>query len=167
VLILAGPNGAGKTSFAREFLPNEGEYLQFVNADLIAVGLSPLAPDTAQLAAGRAMLSRIQDLVDLNADFAIETTLSGRWICKGIVDWKSRGYYVQLNYVALSSPELAIQRVSQRVSKGGHNIESDVILRRFNRSIEQLETIKLMVDRWFVYDNSGLEPVMLDSGENF
>lgn len=77
-VIIAGPNGAGKTTFAREFLPKDAGILHFVNADLIAAGLSPLEPSAAQVAAARIFLEELVRLAAARIDFAFETTLSGR-----------------------------------------------------------------------------------------
>lgn len=90
VYIFAGPNGAGKTTFARRFLPEEG-VVQFVNADIIAAGISPFAPDTADFAAGRAMLRRLDELASQKLDFAMETTLSGNWLASLITTWRAAG----------------------------------------------------------------------------
>jgi len=161
VLIIAGPNGAGKTTFAKEFLPNEGALRQFVNADLIAQGISPFAPDTADVAAGRAMLARLDELSGSGVDFALETTLSGRWLLGHISKWRAMGYSVVLLYLQLSDPELAISRVANRVSLGGHHIPEDVIL----RSLELRDSVyKGAVDRWFVYDNDFSATLLIQSG---
>jgi predicted ABC-type ATPase len=167
VYILAGPNGAGKTTFAREFLPHEAACRQFVNADLIAYGISPLAPETAEVSAGRAMIRRLDELTQAGEDLALETTLSGRWLHKRILDWKANGYFVDLRYLSLETADLAVMRVRQRVSQGGHGIPEITIRRRFYRSLVLLEkTYKASVHRWFVYDNSETVPVLKSFGEN-
>ncbi len=162
-LIIAGPNGAGKTTFAREYLPNEAQVLQFINADLIAQGISPFAPSSADVLAGRIMIQRIQEMVAEGADFAIETTLSGNWLVKHILDWKAKGYTVELFYICLESPDISVSRVKTRVQKGGHHIPEDVIRRRFKRSLEMLERkYKSIVDDWMVYDNTGTKAKFID-----
>jgi predicted ABC-type ATPase len=83
-IIIAGPNGAGKTTFAQEFLPKEGRVFEFINADLIAAGLSPFRPGSADVMAGRIMLVRLRELAESGADFAVETTLSGSWLSRAI-----------------------------------------------------------------------------------
>lgn len=163
-IIIAGPNGAGKTTFAREFLPNEAGVLQFVNADLIAVGLSPFDPASANVAAGRAMLKRLEDLASNGSDFAVETTLSGRWLAGYITDWRDRGYTVTLHYLRLSSVEISLERIRQRVRDGGHNIPEDVARRRFPRSWKLLQTIyKNLVDDWSVWDNDRQDSILIES----
>lgn len=163
-IIIAGPNGAGKTTFAREFLPNEAGVLQFVNADLIAAGLSPFDPQSANVAAGRAMLKRLEDLVSAQTDFAVETTLSGRWLANQILEWRLRGYTVTLHYLKLPSVEVSLERIRQRVRNGGHNIPEDVARRRFNRSLGLLESVyKELVDDWSVWDNQGDRPIQIES----
>jgi predicted ABC-type ATPase len=165
VIIIAGPNGAGKTTFAREFLPNEAATLQFVNADLIAAGLSPFDPDSANVEAGRLMIERLGQLAGRGEDFALETTLSGKWLVRHVRDWQARGYVVKLHYIRLPSVEVSIQRVQNRVAHGGHGIPEDVLRRRFNRSLELFEsTYKNLVDDWFVYHNYGTHAVLIDEG---
>ncbi len=167
IIIFAGPNGAGKTTFAREYLPNEASVVQFVNADLIAAGLSPFDPDSAAVVAGRIMLQRIEELASLGVDFALETTLSGNWLVHHILDWRSRGYEVELYYLRLPSAEFAIQRVAKRVREGGHNIPEAVIRRRFERSLNSFDRkYKTIVDFWMLYDSSGETPRWIDEGTN-
>ena len=164
-IILAGPNGAGKTTFAREFLRLEANVIQFVNADLIAAGISPFAPQTADVVAGRIMIERLNELSSGGVDFALETTLSGKWLVHHIRDWQSKGYTVELYYLKLPSPEFSVERVAKRVREGGHFIPEDVIHRRFHRSLDMLERkYKPLVDRWMVYDNSERTPRFKDEG---
>ena len=118
ILIVAGANGAGKTAFATEFLPNEADCPIFINADLIAAGLSPFRPDLTALRAGRLMLSMIRDYVRRGESFAFETTLSGRSYARLIPHWREQGYSVELFFLRLSRPEIAIARVKQRVGRG-------------------------------------------------
>ena len=110
-IIIAGPNGAGKTTFAREFLPVEARCPAFVNADLIAAGLSPFAPEAAALKAGRIMLAEIDDHVTHRRSFALETTLSGRIYATKIRHWRNLGYRVILIFLQLPSADMAIERV--------------------------------------------------------
>lgn len=162
-LIIAGPNGAGKTTFAREYLPNEAQVLQFINADLIAQGISPFAPSSADVLAGRIMIQRIQEMVAEGSDFAIETTLSGNWLVKHILEWKANGYTVELFYVRLESPDISVSRVKTRVLKGGHHIPENVIRRRFQRSLAMFERkYKPIVDDWMVYDNTDTKAKFVD-----
>ncbi len=131
IVILAGPNGSGKTTFAREFLPQEGDVIEFVNADLIASGLSPFAPDSALILAGRLMLERLDSLASKGKSFAFESTLSGLSYVKRIQLWKAQGYFLSIFFLKLRSADLAIQRVQERVHQGGHWVEPDVVRRRF------------------------------------
>ena len=164
VIIIARPNGAGKTTFARTFLPNEARTLPFVNADLIALGLSPFDSSLADVAAGKIMLQRLDALSYEGVDFALETTLSGIWLKPRILDWQQKGYIVHLHFLRLSTAEMAVERVQNRVAHGGHNIPKNVIHRRFTRSLRLLEsTYKNLVDDWFVYDSSGPEAILLES----
>jgi predicted ABC-type ATPase len=166
-IIIGGANGAGKTTFAREFLPSEGAALQFVNADYLAAGISPLLPNSANIASGRAVMERIRELVQSGEDFAIESTLSGKWLAKQIPEWKRRGYTVELYFLELDTPELAIQRVKRRVAEGGHNIFDDVVVRRYHRGKQLFHTLyKPLVESWVIIDNSGSEPIIVEEGSN-
>lgn len=165
ILIIAGPNGAGKTTFAREFLPNEANCPVFVNADLIAVGLSPFQPEAAAIRAGRIMLEQIHEYVKKYENFAFETTLSGRTYARMIPEWREVGYRVKLIFLRLPIPEMAVARVRLRVREGGHNVPEDVVRRRFQAGWRNFETIyRDIVDEWIVYDNSGDEPVLIAEG---
>ncbi len=163
IMIIAGPNGAGKTTFAGEFLPNEAACPVFINADLIAAGLAPFEPERAAFKAGRLMLREIHAYPYKNENFAFETTLSGRTYARMIPKWQKVGYRVKLFFLRLNSPELAIARVHQRVMSGGHNILEQVIRRRFEVGLYNLETLyKPLVDEWAVYDNSGSMPLFIE-----
>ena len=165
ILIVAGANGAGKTTFATEFLPNEADCPIFINADLIAVGLSPFRPDLTAVRAGRLMLSMIHEHVRKGESFAFETTLSGRSYARLIPRWREQGYRVKLFFLRLSEPEIAISRVIQRVSEGGHDVPELVIRRRFHSGLRNFERVyKGLVDEWAVYDNSGGEPILIEEG---
>lgn len=165
IVIIAGPNGAGKTTFAREFLPHEAGCPTFVNADLIASGLSPFAPEVAAIKAGRLMLEEIKVHVRRDNSFAFETTLSGRVYVRMIRDWRDKDYLVKLIFLSLSSPEEAIARVAARCAQGGHHIPEEVVGRRFHSGLKLFETVyKHEVDLWSLYDNSGDVPILIDEG---
>lgn len=162
ILIIAGPNGAGKTTFATEFLPNEADCPIFVNADLIAAGLSPFRPDLAAIRAGRLMLNQIHEHARKGDSFSFETTLSGRGYSRLIPVWQEHGYQVKLFFLRLPTPELAIARVQQRVSEGGHNVPDTIVRRRFHSGLRNFESIyRDMVDEWAMYDNSGDTPILV------
>ena len=165
IFILAGPNGAGKTTFALEFLPNEASCPHFVNADLIAAGLNPFDPSRVAVAAGRILLQRLAAHASRGESFAFETTLSGRGYAAHVPRWQDRGFEVNLLFLGLSSPDIAIARVRQRVREGGHDIPEPVIRRRFDAGRLNFDRIyRALVDRWFLYDNGGAKPVLLDAG---
>ena len=167
IVIIAGPNGAGKTTFAREFLPREAGLPDFINADLIAQGLSPFAPEQAAIAAGRIMVQMIREKVRRRESFAFETTLSGRNYAKHIPRWRKAGYHVTLFFLSLPSVRMALARVKDRVARGGHNVESAVIRRRFKTGLRNFKDIYLkLVNTWLLYDNSGATPRLVESGEN-
>jgi len=136
--IIAGPNGAGKTTFALEYLPQVANCFRFVNADLIAAGLSPLAPGREMLNASRLFLKEIQTYITEGEDFAFETTLAGRSYLKLIRRLRAGGWRVELIYLALPSMEMSKWRVAERVAHGGHNIPAADIERRFSRSLSNL-----------------------------
>ena len=163
IIIIAGPNGAGKTTFAREFLPNEAGCPVFVNADLIAAGLSPFAPERAALQAGRLTLQAIARHMAGRESFAFETTLSGRAYARQIPQWQALGYRVELFFLSLPSADMAVQRVAERVRQGGHNIPEATIRRRFEAGRRLLaEVYRPLVTQWVLYDNAGESPLLMD-----
>ena len=162
IVIIAGPNGAGKTTFAREFLPTDAVLPNFVNADLIAAGLSPFAPELAAFKAGRLMLETLVDYARRGESFSFETTLSGLIYAQMIPVWQAAGYVVKLIFLSLPDVEMAIERVAIRVRQGGHNIPEDVIRRRFAHGRENFERYKLLVDGWQLYDNSSTPPMLIE-----
>jgi predicted ABC-type ATPase len=162
ILIIAGPNGAGKTTFAREYLPNEADCPAFVNADLIAEGLSPFQPGSMAVRAGRLMLGQIHEHARKGESFAFETTLSGRGYARLIPRWQGQGYQVKLFFLRLPTAEMAIARVKQRVREGGHDVPDAVIRRRFHAGWRNFETLyRDLADEWVLYDNSGEQPLVL------
>ncbi len=165
ILIIAGPNGAGKTTFASEFLPCEAGCPEFVNADLIAAGLSPFQPGQVAFAAGRLMLQRVAQLVVSGRSFAFETTLATRGYLRLIPAWQSGGYRVKLCFLKLPDADFAIRRVAQRVRLGGHAIPDETIRRRFDRGWANLRRSYLgLVDEWAIYDSSRVPHLLLETG---
>lgn len=165
-IIIAGPNGAGKTTFAREFLPREADCVEFVNADLIAAGLSPFRPERVAIAAGRLMLHRIDELVSQGTDFALETTLASRTYRRKISAWQSAGYRVELHFLQLPDSDFAVRRVAQRVCLGGHSIPEETIRRRFARGWQNFNGIyKSLVDYWCLYDGGTMPPHFIKNSE--
>lgn len=166
IVIIAGPNGAGKTTFARAFLPQEAQISRFINADLIAAGLSPFAPEAEAIKAGRLMLEEITECVHRRESFAFETTLSGLGYLRHIGAWRKSGYHVSLFFLALPTAEFAVARVAERVRQGGHHIPEDVIRRRFEAGRRNFdERYRTAVDAWALYDNAGEEPDLIEWGE--
>lgn len=167
IVIIAGPNGAGKTTFAEQYLLQVPDISSFINADLIARGLSPLAPASVALEAGSIMLEQIRSKVSKNESFAFETTLSGRSYAQYIRRWRVTGYSVTLIFLSLPSAEAALARVRLRVAQGGHSIPEAVIRRRFEAGIRNFGGLyRELVNSWAFYDNSGPMPVLIDSGDN-
>ena len=153
--IIAGPNGAGKTTASYTLLPEMLNCVNFVNADEIARGLSPFSPNAVDVQAARIMLQRIDELLTLQADFAIETTLSTRSYVQLVKRAQTMGYKVHLLFFCLESPEQAIQRVAQRVKEGGHGIPEAIIRRRFKTGLKNLVYLYLPIcDNILVFDNT-------------
>lgn len=167
VIVIAGPNGAGKTTFARSFLPAEAALPRFINADLIAAGLAPFAPESAAIRAGRLMLEEMARCVRHGESFAIETTLSGLGYMRHIAQWRVLGYQVSLIFLTLPHAEAAIARVAERVRQGGHDIAEPIVRRRFAAGLRNFKQhYRKAVNDWALYDNAGDAPVLLDWGEN-
>jgi predicted ABC-type ATPase len=136
--VIAGPNGAGKTTFALTWLPQVAPGSAFINADLIAAGLSPLAPERQQIAASRLFLRELDRAVNARRDFAFETTLAGLSYLRLLQRLRADGWRIELSYLALPSAQLCILRVRERVRHGGHAIPRADIERRFPRSLYNL-----------------------------
>jgi predicted ABC-type ATPase len=160
--IIAGPNGVGKTTFAREFLPNYAHCNNFVNADFIAQGMAPFSPETAAVRSGRMMLTEIQSFAKRRVSFAFETTLSGRSYMGLLQRLKAQGYKVHLFFLCVESVDVALSRVRERVSRGGHDVPEAVIRRRFDRSVRNfLAHYRQLADVWTLFDNSGATPTVV------
>ena len=155
LFIFCGCNGAGKTTASYTMLPEVLHCEDFVNADEIAKGLSPFNPEKVAIDAGKLMLIRMNDLLKKDVSFAFETTLATRSYTRLIKRAQAQGYKVTLLFFWLNSPDLAVQRVAQRVKEGGHNIPEDVIRRRYDSGINNLFKIYMScVDFWILTDNS-------------
>ena len=153
--IIAGPNGAEKTTFARKFLPEYVKCLDFINADLIAGGISPFVPEKAAIQAGRIMIEQIQHLAESRRDFGFETTFSGKSYANLLHKLKGKGYRIHLFFLWLPNADLAIERIADRVRKGGHTIPEEVVRRRFHKGMKNFIKIYLpLLDSWFIIDNS-------------
>lgn len=165
VYVVAGPNGSGKTTFAREFLPNYAKCNHFVNADLIASGLSPFAPGVVALKAGKLVLTSIREFTKSGEDFGFETTLSGRGHINMFRRLKEAGYKIHLFFLWVPGVGLSLMRVKNRVSEGGHDVLTNDVRRRFPRSIANFfKTYSRQADSWMLFDNSGEKPVLAAKG---
>lgn len=159
LFIVAGPNGAGKTTYVRRFLPQEMRCWEFVNADLIAAGLSPFRPSSAELEAGRIMVQRLKRLSAERADFAFETTLSSFGYVPLLEEMRAAGYRIRLDFLWVPDLEITRRRVRSRVAKGGHDIPDDVQQRRFGKGIRLLaEHYRPLIHWWRLHDNTGESP---------
>jgi predicted ABC-type ATPase len=155
LLIIAGPNGAGKTTFINTYLPEYTNVREFVNADLIAKGISPFDPEGALIEAGRVLITRVHQLIEEGISFALETTLSGKTQLDLIQKAKERGYRIRLYYVYLNSVELSLNRIADRVAKGGHDVSAEVVIRRYERSLRNFfSDYRALADEWQLFDNS-------------
>ncbi|HZN34791.1 MAG TPA: zeta toxin family protein [Pirellulaceae bacterium] len=160
VILLAGPNGAGKTTASKVVLPRLAQVTEFVNADVLAQGLSGFAPEQHAIEAGRVMLARLRELAAQRANFAFEATLASRSFAVWIAELIHRGYDFQLFYFWVPSAEFAIKRVANRVKMGGHSIDPETIRRRYERGLRNFfELYQPLASSWYFYDNT------VDSGE--
>jgi len=158
--IIAGPNGAGKTTFALKYLPKVAGCTNFINADLIAAGLSPLAPEREMLAASRIFLKELYERIRLREDFAFETTLAGRTYLRTIRQLRHDGWIVKLIFLGLPSVDMSKMRVAERVAHGGHNIPAKEIERRFPRSLTNLlQYFSSIVDHCLCFMNDRNTPL--------
>ncbi|MDQ6756372.1 MAG: zeta toxin family protein [Bacteroidota bacterium] len=164
IYIIAGCNGAGKTTAAYNLLPEVFKTIEFVNADEIARGLSPLNPEGVAFHAARIMLERLEDLKEKKKNFAFETTLSGLTYLKFIRAAKLKEYNITLFFIWLNNAKLAKERVAARVSKGGHNIPENVIERRYAKGVNNFSKYFSLADDWYIYDNSGTEYTLVAKG---
>lgn len=155
--VVAGPNGAGKSTSAPALLRDQFGIREFVNADAIALGMSGFDPAAAAIAAGRAMLGRLERLASQRRSFAFETTLASRSFAPWIARRRHDGYRFGLVFLWLPTPELALARVAQRVAAGGHDVPPATVRRRFDRGLRNFfELYRPLADQWFLYDNSNL-----------
>jgi predicted ABC-type ATPase len=166
IYVIAGPNGAGKTTFANEFLPGFVDCREFLNADLIAAGLSPFAPESQNFRAGRLLIDRIKELVLQKQDFAFETTLSGRGYLGKFREIKESGYRIMLFFLWLPNADLAVFRVRNRVRQGGHNVPEPIVRRRYKTGLHNLfHLYRSEVDALWLYDASRLPPTIIAQEE--
>lgn len=162
VYIIAGTNGSGKTTFAEKFLPDYANCPHFVNADLIAHGLSPFSPGLAAMKAGRLVLEQIQELANKNCNFAFETTLAGKSYISLIKKLKKANYSVHLFFLWVTATELALARIKERVADGGHNVPASDVHRRFRRGIYNLfKSYRQLLDSWILFNNSKTTPAII------
>jgi predicted ABC-type ATPase len=165
--IIAGPNGSGKTTFATLFLPDYVQCPNFVNADLIAKGLAPFEPRAAAIKAGKLVLQQIHEYAKRGANFAFETTLSGKSYANLLIELKAKGYSLHLFFLWIPSAELAIARIKDRVAEGGHYIPAEDVRRRFARGLINFFTLyEPLVDSWMLFDNSKIKPILIAKRRN-
>jgi predicted ABC-type ATPase len=168
VIIIAGPNGAGKSTLAPHLLKDAFGLLEYVNADTIALGLSAFSPESVAFEAGRIMLKRLRDLAETGESFAFESTLASRSYVRWIGGLRKQGYGFHLIYLWLRNPELAIERVHERVRMGGHDVPESIIRRRYLKGARNLFALyQSLADTWAIYDNSvSANPVLIATGKS-
>ena len=165
LVVISGPNGAGKSTTAPSLLKGTLKVTEFVNADLIAQGLSAFQPELTAFSAGRIMLERLHFLAMKRVDFAFETTLSSRTFAPWIAELRKMGYDFRLVFLWLPDEDFAVNRVAERVRMGGHNVPEGIIRRRYHAGIYNFFTLyRPLADIWFFYDNSGAEPRLIAHG---
>lgn len=162
VYIIAGPNGSGKTTFAKKFLPDYAKCQNFVNADLIAQGLSPFSPRVAAMKAGKLVLEQIHTLAKKNVDFAFETTLAGKSYVHFFKDLKTKNYSIHLFFLWIPDAELALARIRDRVADGGHDVPATDVRRRFYRGLFNLFKFYMpLLNSWILFNNSNATPSII------
>jgi len=160
--IIAGANGSGKTTFAKEYLPHYAKCNNFINADLIALGLSPFDPANVRIKAGRLLLEQINIFTEAKTDFAIETTLAGKTYLNLLKRIKDRGYLIHIFFLWAPDIKLVKARIKQRVKEGGHDVPPKDITRRFHRSYSNFfKFYKPLCDSWMIFDNSRPVPRLI------
>lgn len=162
VVILAGPNGAGKSTVAPTLLHGTLAVKEFVDADVIARGLSAFDPERVAIAAGRVMLGRLRELAAQQVSFAFETTLASRTFAPWLRDLKASGYEIDLLFLWLPSADFAVERVGERVRAGGHNVPAETVRRRYRAGLRNFFSLyEPLASAWKVYDSSGLKPALI------
>ncbi len=166
--IIAGCNGAGKTTASYTILPEMLKCSEFVNADEIARGLSPFAPEKMAIQAGKILIERVENLLENGMDFAMETTLATRIHLKILLKAQEYGYIVTLVYFWLNMPSLAVERVKLRVLSGGHHVDEAMIRRRYDIGIKYLFSLYIPAcEYWLVIDNShNPSQIICEGGKN-
>jgi len=158
LVVIAGPNGSGKSTTAPKLLRDTLQVDEFINADVIAGGLSAFAPEGVAFPAGRIMVRRMHELAKAGADFALESTLSSRSLAPWIAKLQADNYVFHLIYLWLSSADLAVQRVAERVRQGGHDVPAATVRRRYSRSLSNFFNIyRPIANSWLMLDNSAVE----------
>lgn len=166
VIVLAGPNGSGKSTAAPALLKGTLGVTEFVNADVIAQGLSGFDPLNSALEAGRIMHRRLRELAAGRADFAFETTLASKSLAPWLRELIAAGYNFHLLFLWLPSAAAAVHRVADRVRMGGHYVPEETVRRRYLAGLKNFFRLyRPLAKKWYVYDNSvAIAPNMIAVG---
>ena len=165
--VIAGSNGSGKTTFAKTFLPEYAKCDRFINADLIAAGLSPFSPQQVAIKSGKLVLEQIREYSASGVDFGFETTMSGVTYLKYFKMLKEKGYKISIFFLWIPSSQLAVARVKDRVAQGGHNVPIEDVKRRFERSTDKFfKEYRLLADKWILFNNAETIPKIIAKKQN-
>jgi predicted ABC-type ATPase len=153
LVIVGGPNGAGKTTFARAYL--EVYPYKYLSADALAAELSPEQPSLARIEAGREFSRKVRESLSAGEDLIIESTLSGRSMRQILQCAHTEQYAINILFVFLDTAQACVDRVQERVKKGGHDVPEPDIRRRFSRSKTNFwEIYRHEADEWHLFYNS-------------
>jgi predicted ABC-type ATPase len=155
--VIAGANGSGKSTLTRQLVSvaqDENRSILLIDPDAIAKEIDPINPAAAAIAAGRKALSLSQQYIQSESSFVVETTFSGNTYIKLMREAKSHGWLIILMYIGIDNPNVNVLRVADRVKLGGHDVPREDILRRYERSLANLNKATKIVDTLILYDNS-------------
>ncbi|MCH4200637.1 MAG: zeta toxin family protein [Clostridium tyrobutyricum] len=152
--LFAGVNGAGKTSIYKSIYYKKNKNELRINTDEMVARIGSWKDSNLQIKCAREAVKLIKYYILNKMSFNQETTLCGKSILNNIIYAKRNGFYIKLNYVLVSSPEIAKERVALRIKEGGHGIPNSIIERRYYESLKNLKNIIKICDETKIYDNT-------------